>query len=168
MEEEQFERIFARFLGLADKKKSVSELDLEALVTEEFAGPKERRLSLESLQVTTGTHLVPTASVSLTYEGETYSEAAVGDGPIDAVFGAIDRVVKIKPTLIDFGLKAISGGKDAVGEATITVDHEERIFSGIGMSTDVIEASAKAYVSVLNKILVSNGNGAPKEPPTRD
>jgi len=153
LDEERFERIFQRFLEIADKKKSVSEFALEALASEEFASPEERPVSLENLQVTTGSNLVPTASVTLLFHGEKYNEAAVGDGPIDAVFEAIDRVVHVNPTLLDFSLKAVGGGKDAVGEVKITVEYHGEILSANGISTDIIDAGAKAYINVLNKIL---------------
>ena len=163
LDEERFERIFKRFLEIADRKKSVSEFTLEALATEEFASPDDRRLSLETIQVTTGSKLVPTASVAVLFNGERFDEAAVGDGPIDAVFGAIDRVVQLNPTLLDFSLKAVSGGKDAVGEVKITVEHEGDILSASGISTDIIEAGAKAYVNVLNKILAGSQGASNNE-----
>ena len=96
-----------------------------------------------------------TASVQLTSGEKMIEEASCGDGPVDAIFKAIEKAVGFEVGLKDYQLKAVTAGEDALGEATVWVEREDRIFSGRGLSTDVIEASAKAYLNAINKMLAA-------------
>jgi 2-isopropylmalate synthase len=113
------------------------------------------RFSLELVQVSCGTSGRPSAVVRLRdaqREAEVLEDAAVGDGPVDAVCKAIARLVDVESELVDFSVRAVTGGIDAMGEASVRVRSKERIFSGHGADTDIIVASAKAYCAALNKV----------------
>jgi 2-isopropylmalate synthase len=143
--------LFEKFKILADKKKYVFDEDLLTLV-EEADGVKEI-YRLDYLQTSSGTGIVPTATVKLVYNGQTIQESASGDGPVDAVYKAIDKITKLNVRLLDYKLSAVSGGKDAQGEVTVQLEIAEGMtVRGKGASTDIIEASAKAYVSALNRV----------------
>lgn len=150
--EEELEKIFTRFKELADRKKYIFDEDLLVLVEEGTAVPRQFFI-LEYLQITTGTGAVPTATVRIKKEGNTYQEAACGDGPVDACYKAIDKITGIKAQLLDYSLRAISAGKDALGEVTVKISYKKNILFGRGRSTDIIEASAKAYLDTINKIV---------------
>lgn len=146
------EKVHENFLRLADKKKEIFDEDLQAIIEEELKIiPKVLRL--DYLHVTTGNRTVPTATVRIEKRGKIIQEASCGDGPVDAAYKAIDRVIKIPISLIDYSLKAVTRGKDALGEVSVKVeDKRGRLFSGRGLSTDIIEASALAYINAVNKI----------------
>jgi len=149
--EKKLNEVFGKFKALADKKKYVFDEDILTLV-EEGEGASREIFKLEFLQISSGTGIVPTATVRLISRGKTVREAAVGDGPVDAVYKAIDKITKIPVKLLDYKLSAVSGGKDAQGEVTVQVESAGGLARGKGASTDIIEASAKAYVSALNRI----------------
>ncbi len=164
LSDEELERVFARFKELADLKE-VSEADLEAIVADELFRPAEI-YKLEQVQVVCGDKGIPTATVALRApDGEVLIDSNHGTGPVDAVYRAINRIVGEEPRLIAFSIKAITGGLDAIGEVSITVESPEvrgengrpRIFSGQGASTDIVVASAKAYLNALNKLLAAKG-----------
>jgi 2-isopropylmalate synthase len=143
---------FDQFKALSDKKKYVFDEDLLTLI-EEREGPKTERYKLEHLQTSSGTGVVPTATVRVSFRGEMIQEAACGDGPVDAVYKAIDKITKIPVKLLDYKLAAVSGGKDAQGEVTVQLETKQGTsVRGKGASTDIIEASAKAYIAALNRI----------------
>jgi 2-isopropylmalate synthase len=152
LSEQDLNKAFLRFKELADKKKEVSDLDLEAIVNDEIrAVPDLYRL--ENVQVVCGHHELPTATVKiLTPEGEEMVDAAVGTGPVDAVYKAINRLVQIPNRLIEFSVQSVTAGIDAIGEVTIRLQHNDRIFSGHSANTDIIVASAQAYMHALNKL----------------
>jgi len=162
---------FERFKRLADKKKVVADADIEAIIADEIYQPTET-WHLNHIQVSCGDHSIPTATVSLTGPGgEVYQDADVGSGPVDAVYKAINRIVGVPNTLTEFSVKAVTEGIDAVGEVTIRIQPDNgqdeqtfnpqtgkpffRTFSGHGASTDIIVASARAYLSALNKMLAA-------------
>jgi 2-isopropylmalate synthase len=168
---------FDRFKRLADQKKVVADADIEAIIADEIYQPVEI-WHLNHIQVSCGDHTRPTATVSLNGpDGVTYEDAALGTGPVDAVYEAINRVVGVPTTLVEFSVKAITEGIDAVGEVTIRIqphngEVEEtvnpqtgelhfRTFSGHGASTDIIVASARAYMSALNKMLAAREEQKP-------
>jgi 2-isopropylmalate synthase len=172
---EKLKEVFARFKDLADKKKSVSEVDLEALVSDELYQPVEA-WDLLSVQVHCGSGLTPTAVVKL-LDTETRTErlgAAVGSGPVDAVYQAINQIVQQPNTLAEFLVQAITEGMDANGDVTIRIEVPDsrgysetaqgrarrRLFSGRGVDTDIIVASAKAYMQALNKLIASSKDEA--------
>ncbi|MCE1252152.1 MAG: 2-isopropylmalate synthase [Anaerolineae bacterium] len=168
---EELDKLFARFKLLADKKKTITDADLEALVSDELYQPREI-FTLDGLQVACGTMGMPTATVRLRGpDGELHVKAAVGTGPVDAVYKAIDLVIDAPAILTEFSIHAITEGIDALGEVTVRIagsDGEHvlhamqevespRSYGGYGADTDIIVASAKAYLSALNKLLVASG-----------
>jgi 2-isopropylmalate synthase len=148
--------IFARFKDIGDKKKFVYDDDLGAIVEGQLTDVPET-WSLDYLSVSSGSQTVPTATVRLKKAGakpEVLQEAAIGDGPVDAALKAIDRLTRTRGRLMDYALRAVSQGKDALGEVTIKADFGTgNLVTGKGASTDVIEASAKAYLNSVNRHL---------------
>ena len=152
MSDEEIERVFQQFIELADKKKNVSDRDIEAIIENEIIDTPEV-FQLEYLHVTGGSSAVPTATVRVRKDGVVQEEAACcGGGPVDAVYKAIDRACNVAVKLAGYSLEAVTEGKDAIGEVTVRIEDENgAIYLGRGMSVDVIEASAKAYIHALNK-----------------
>lgn len=150
--EENLEKAFTRFKELADKKKDLSDRDLEIIVAEEVYVVPEV-YTIEKVEVTSGTHLKPSATVEMLYKGKKVVQTAIGAGPVDAVFKAIDALTKKKINLVDFTIQAITGGTDAQGEVTVRIKQDDQIFVGHGTSTDIIIASAKAYLAAINRLL---------------
>jgi|YNPBryBLVA2012_1023415.scaffolds.fasta_scaffold00009_7 2-isopropylmalate synthase len=157
------DRVFAQFKQLCDKKKHVFDEDLVALVGEELGGTKGM-FSLRYFHTSSGSGVIPTATVELEISEKgklrCVRRASFGDGPIDAAYRAIDEIVaqtlrlREAPRLTDYALKAVSSGKDAQGEVVVKLEHARCSFSGRGLSTDVVEASIKAYVAALNNFVV--------------
>ncbi|HEY31546.1 MAG TPA: 2-isopropylmalate synthase [Dehalococcoidia bacterium] len=159
LSEENFNRAFAAFKELADKKRNVTDKDIESIVAEEQRTVSEV-YHLDRLQVTCGDRGIPTASVKLVApDGEVRSDAAIGTGPVDAVCKAIDKIVAVPCTLTEFTVKSITEGIDAIGEVLIRVESEGITYTGRGADTDIIVASAKAYINALNRLL-SDTNAA--------
>jgi 2-isopropylmalate synthase len=163
------DKAFNRFKALADRKKVITDADLEALIADEFYQPREI-YKLGGLQVSCGTMGMPTATVQLAGpNGQIQVQAAVGTGPVDAVYKAINTIVKTPNTLLEFVIHAVTEGIDALGEVTVRIqsqdgkqtlnaqDERKRpcIYGGYGADTDIIVASAKAYLSALNKLIIS-------------
>jgi 2-isopropylmalate synthase len=163
--DEQLTAVFEDFKVLADKKKDIYDADLEALMEQHIQEASEV-WQLVSLHTSAGTGVIPTATLRLhRVEDGDFQDAATGDGPIDAIFRAMERITGIEVTLQDFQVRSISSGKDAQGEVTVEVRHGERVFRARGVSTDIIEASARAYLAALNKIAARPGKGAqPAQP----
>lgn len=159
--EENLEKAFKKFKELADKKKDISERDLEAIVAEEVYIVPES-ISLERIDVSSGTHEAPSATVTLNYKGKTYTLTEKGAGPVDAVYQAIDKITKIKVQLVDYSIQAITGGTDAQGEVTVRIKDNNKVFVGHGASTDIIIASAKAYLSAINRMIYSKSEDLSK------
>ncbi|NET65505.1 MAG: 2-isopropylmalate synthase [Moorea sp. SIO1G6] len=150
---------FVRFKEVADKKKEITDWDLEAIVNDEVYQAPEV-FHLELVQVSCGDNSSPTATITLrTPTGEELSDAAIGTGPVDAVYKAINRVVKVPNELIEFSVQSVTAGIDALGEVTIRLRHDERVYSGYAASTDIIVASAQAYVNALNRLYSAMQNG---------
>lgn len=144
---------FVRFKELADKKVEITEADLEAIVAEEIGSGVVHRYGLHELEVRGGTGIPPTARVIVT-EADTKSEAtATGDGMIDAAIAAIGQATGITGKLGNFQVSSVTGGSDALGAVAITVDFDGRKVTGRGVATDVVEASARAYVNAVNKLV---------------
>jgi 2-isopropylmalate synthase len=150
--DEQIEAAFTRFKSLADKKKEVFDEDIEALVDEQL----ERSSSLwelKGVQVTTGSNTIPTATVTLVdSNGQTMQDASVGDGPVDAIYSAIQRLTGVRVALTDYRIRAVTKGKDAQGEVQIELEHNGAKVRGRGISTDILEASALAYLAAINRM----------------
>lgn len=152
LSENDLNKAFLRFKEVADKKREITDWDLEAIVNDEIQQPPEL-FRLELVQVSCGDHSSPTATITLrTPDGEELSDAAIGTGPVDAVYKAINRVVNIPNELTEYSVKSVTAGIDAMGEVTIRLKHEGRTYSGYAANTDVIVASARAYVSALNRL----------------
>ncbi|MEQ9358592.1 2-isopropylmalate synthase [Coleofasciculus chthonoplastes] len=152
LSETELNKAFVRFKEVADKKKEVSDWDLEALVNDEIRQVPEL-FHLELVQVSCGDHARPTATVTLrTPEGEELIDAAIGTGPVDAVYKAINRVVNVPNELIEYSVQSVTAGIDALGEVTIRLRYNSRVFSGHAANTDIIVASAQAYVNALNRL----------------
>jgi 2-isopropylmalate synthase len=154
---DEVERAFARFKTLVDRKVRITDADLEAIVYEEVGGVWDE-YQLVSIQVAGGTHLSPTATVRLTRGDDTIDESAIGDGMIDAACGAIQRATGIDAELESFSVSSVTGGIDALGDVTIVLRSDEdggraTRATGRGVSTDVVEASARAYLAAVNRLL---------------
>ncbi len=155
LEDEDFTRVFRAFKELADKKKEVADRDIESLVAEE-----QRTVSqvyhLDRIQISCGDRGIPTASVVITdSEGQAQSDAALGSGPVDAAFKAVDKIVKMPNTLTEFSIKSITEGIDAIGEVLCRIESDGVTYTGRGADTDIIVASAKAYINALNRLLTA-------------
>jgi 2-isopropylmalate synthase len=156
----ELETIYQRFLDIADKKTEVFDEDIAALVNDEIR-TIEHVFDLQYLHVACGTGTLPTASVKVKIKGKTEPKiaAACGDGPIDAAYEAIRIATGLSPKLDNYSIKAITGGKEALGEATVKVIDEKGVrFTGRGISTDIIEASAKAYIDAINRMTAAKKN----------
>ncbi|MGB5963060.1 MAG: 2-isopropylmalate synthase [Coleofasciculaceae cyanobacterium] len=155
LSETELNKAFLRFKEVADKKKEISDWDLEAIANDEIQQAPEL-FRLELVQVSCGDRSRPTATVSLrTPTGEELMDAAIGTGPVDAVYKAINRVVNVPNELIEFSVQSVTKGIDAMGEVTIRLRHQERVYSGHAANTDIIVASAQAYLNALNRLYVS-------------
>jgi 2-isopropylmalate synthase len=152
LSDEQIDRAYERFLKVADKKKQIFNEDLEAIVEDELPSIPQA-FSLDYIQISSGTRFVPTATIGLKKGDEVIQEAAYGDGPVDAAYKAIDKITGIHVELADYSINAATKGKDAMGEVLVRIKDNGRTIIGRGASTDVIEASAKAYVNAINKML---------------
>lgn len=146
------DQIYAAFLALADKKGQVFDYDLEALIFMNKLKDDEEHFSLEYFNVQSGTTVVSTASVSLMVGQEKISDAATGNGPVDAVYQAINRITNIPVAIVKYQLAGKGLGENALGQVDIVVEHDGRRFHGIGLATDIVEASAKALINALNNI----------------
>ena len=165
LDQEQFEKIYERFLTVADKKKTVDTRDLEAIIADEVQVFFEETYHLEHVQVSCGDHSIPTATVRIRGpNGEVACDADHGAGPVDAVYRAINRVIGEPNELIEFSVQAVTEGIDAVGRVTIRIQAEEpvkengwerRVFSGRGSDIDIVVASAKAYMFALNRLIAA-------------
>lgn len=154
----EFAKAYARFLEVADRKKEVSDQDLESLVEGEVLAATEV-YQLDYLHVSSGNTTVPTATVRLTRDGAAFEEAACGDGPVDAAYRAIDRITGLTVNLTEYTIRAVTGGKDALGEVQVRVRDNGHRFAGRGSSTDIIEASVRAYLQAINKLLAARERG---------
>ncbi|MGL5417129.1 MAG: 2-isopropylmalate synthase [Clostridium sp.] len=141
---------FIKFKEVADKKKEISDKDIEAILNHGRINIKEK-YKLKSFNVSTGNNITSTATVMLEIDGEVKEEAACGDGPVNALYNAIERVLDKKRIVKDYSINAITSGADALGEVSIKLESENNKVIGRGVSTDVIEASILAYVNALNK-----------------
>jgi 2-isopropylmalate synthase len=145
------DKVFMKFTEIADKKKEVFNEDLIALIEEELNILPET-FTLEYFSVITGNNVIPTATVRLRSGKQVIQEAATGDGPVDAVYRAIEKITDTPVKLSSYSINAVTRGKDAMGGVTITVEKDNRIFRGYGVATDVIEASVYALINAINRI----------------
>ncbi len=160
LDDADFDRVFAAFKELADKKKEVTDRDIESLVAEDKrVVTVAESYRMDRLQVTCGDKGVPTAAVRLARaDGTVIADAALGTGPVDAVYEAINRLVKVPNKLTEFTVKSVTEGIDAIGEVLIRIESNGITYTGRGADTDIIVASAKAYLNALNKLLSSKAS----------
>ncbi len=151
LNDDEFADFYQRFIELADRKKEVYREDLEALLIDvSYADPI---YELEYLHTVGGTRTIPAAVVVLRRGEECLEAVSSGTGPIDAAYKAVDMLTALKIELGSFNIRAVTQGMDALGEVSITIRHEDKNIIGRGMSTDIIEASVKAYLDGINKLL---------------
>jgi len=152
LSDEQLEKVVARIKVVAEKKKEITERDLESIVMDETNLVTER-FHLDYMHVVAGTKMLPTATVRLICGEEEITEAGIGVGSVDSVYKTIAAVAKLPHSLVDYVVHSVTGGTDALGEVSVRIqDSDGHIFSGRGASTDIIDASAKAYVQALNRL----------------
>jgi 2-isopropylmalate synthase len=163
LEDAQIDKVFAEFKVLCDKKKEIYDADIEALVIHgQILGAGSHTWELLALSTTSGTGTLPAASIALQKnDGTRHQEAAAGDGPVDAVFKAIERITGITGRLRDYQVQSVTVGEDAQGEVVLEVEHPTGVYRGRAISTDIIEGSARAYLDVVNRIALKQPtNGA--------
>ena len=155
LDQEELNEVFEAFKNLADRKREVTDKDLESLMsTRRRTADVPTIYELAHVQVSTGDHDVPTATVKITSpEGDEIIDAATGTGPVDAVYRAINRVIGVDNRLTEFRVDAVTEGIDALGDVTIRIERNSDVFVGRGSDTDIIVASAKAYMNALNRAL---------------
>ncbi len=156
LSDEMFQKVFEKFTELADRKKEVYDEDLFSIVSEVLREPISG-YRLVHFHVHTGNNLIPTAAVVLEVGGEKREAAETGNGPVDAMFKAIDKAIGIQPKLEEYIIQAVGSGKNAQGEVKLTLSINGELFSGRGVSTDIVEASAIAYINAINKYLIAKG-----------
>lgn len=163
LSKEDLTKAFDRFKKLADKKKYVFDEDIEALLQDAGASvPQVWELAF--LKVVTESKKAPKAEVHLKYEGQLKKATSSGDGPVDACYKAIEKIVKSKATVAHYGIQSVTGGKDALGEVVVKLNIYSTEVMGRGTSTDIIEASVKAYLFALNKIYAEHLSGEKSAP----
>ena len=155
LDRDQLDAAFQAFKDLADRKREVTDADLEALMADQRRTKSEEAVfTMEHVQVSSGDHQIPTATVQLTNpEGEAVTDAAIGTGPVDAVYKAINRIIQVPNVLTEFRVDAVTEGIDAIGDVTIRIEKDGNKYVGRGSDTDIIVASAKAYMNALNRLL---------------
>ena len=163
LNEEEFQEAFDGFKDLADKRRNVTARDIEALLSSDVLHAKEY-FHLDQIQVSCGDKSIPTATVRIIdEEGRVLEDAALGDGPVDAVCKAINRLVNLPAELTEFRVQAITEGIDAQGEVSIRLESDGVSVTGYGADTDIIVASAKAYMNALNKHISAQSSAESQE-----
>ena len=160
LDDDQLQAAFERFKNLADRKKEIFDEDLEAIVDDMVSQAKQAWV-LESLQTSAGSGVIPTATVRMRNEidGHVVQDAATGDGPVDAAYSAIQRITGVNVRLTDYQLRAITGGRDAQGEVSIEIEVDGKTVRSRAHSTDIIDASAEAFVNAINRVIAGAGAG---------
>ncbi|MBN1300392.1 MAG: 2-isopropylmalate synthase [Melioribacteraceae bacterium] len=150
IDEKELNRVYERFTKLADKKKEVFDDDLRILMGDEVFTESTHYI-LDYMQVNSGTGSIPTATVRIKRNDKELSDSATGDGPVDALFNAIDRALGIESLIESYRVRSVTSGRQALGEVSVRIRSHAHSFTGRGVSTDIIEASAKAYLSAINQ-----------------
>jgi 2-isopropylmalate synthase len=148
--DEDVKKAYERFLEIADRKKEVFDDDLYVIVSDQL-GHEADTYILDYFNIQSGNLSVPTATIRIRAADQRMEEAATGDGPVDAIFNAIDRAIGLSATLLEYVVQAVTPGRQAMGEVSVALQIDSRKFVGRGASTDILEASAKAYVNAINR-----------------
>jgi 2-isopropylmalate synthase len=151
LKKEQLDKAFERFKVLADKKKEIFDEDLETIIDEEVSRIPEK-LHLLHFHISSGDQVKPSADIAAKYNGKIVKASSTGDGPVDACYKAVDKITGATGKLLDYQIRSITSGKDAIGEVSVKISSKGVVVSGRGASTDIIEASIKAYVNAINKL----------------
>jgi len=152
LNKDELDFAYKRFLEIADKKKEIFDEDISALINDEIRVVAQT-YELEYLHVASGTGTLPTASVRIKTKDGYSQAAAIGDGPVDAAYKAIREAIGHEPKLQSYSIRAVTSGQEALGEATVVIGTDDKKFVGRGLSTDIIEASAKAYIDAINRMV---------------
>jgi 2-isopropylmalate synthase len=164
LDDEQVRKLFDEFKVLADKKKEIYDADLAALIEEQMHD-QPAVWTLVSLHTSAGTGTLPTAAACMQHvDGRKVQDAACGDGPLDAVFRTLSRITGVELRLRDFSVRSVTVGEDAQGEALVEAEHKGQVYRGRAVSTDIIEASARAFLNVINRIAAKGSVIAPPKP----
>jgi len=148
--EDELQQVYEAFSILADKKKEVYDDDLRSLMGDNFQ-KEEELYKLSYISVNSGTNSIPTATVSIKNGEKGYSDSSTGDGAVDALFNAINRAIGIETQVESYQVRSVTSGREAMGEVVVRIRYNDKSFSGRGVSTDTIEASAKAYLHAINQ-----------------
>ena len=160
LENEQLDEVFRQFKELADKKKEIYDGDIAALIEQQIHTGSER-WSLVSYHLVTGSDETPEVTLNLAHGSEQFSTTmSVGDGPIDAIFLAVEAMTGYTVVCKDFNVHSVTVGKDAQGEVMVQVEYQGRLYRGRGISTDSVEASVKAFLNAINRIAASVTEGS--------
>ena len=150
LSETELQKAYESFTKLADKKKEIFDDDLRILMGDEIVS-KSEFYELVYVNINSGTNSIPTATVSVKNSDAEYSDSATGDGAVDALFNAINRALNLQPNLESYQVRSVTSGREALGEVFVRVRYDDTSFTGRGVSTDIIEASGKAYISAINQ-----------------
>jgi 2-isopropylmalate synthase len=151
LSKQKLDHLYEEFLDVADKKKEVNDEDLKVLVGKEKRGP--RSIELSKLQVTCGSCAIPTATVTLQIKGECLTETSIGNGPIDAAFTAVKKIVNKKVRLEEFLIQAITRGSDDLGKVHVQIEHKGGNYYGFSANTDIVTASVEAFIDALAQVI---------------
>ncbi|GBE27837.1 2-isopropylmalate synthase [bacterium BMS3Bbin03] len=152
LDADALDKAYRLFTTMADKKKEIYNEDLIAIVNNEIFGVPQY-YKLNNLQVHVGIFMIPTATVELVKGNEKLVDSSTGDGPVDAVYRAIERVTKFSGKLVDYSIRSVTSGKDAIGEVFVKIEFEDGVYNGRAASTDIVLGSANAYLDALNRAL---------------
>jgi len=155
---EEIDKAFERFKSVADKKKQVYDEDLMAIVEDEVK-VFQNTWTLKSVKAMSGTEIKPEVTIELKSKGKNFLKVSSGDGPVDACYKSIDAITKVKGELLDYSIQSVTHGQDALGEVTLKVKVKGKVVISHGASTDIVEASAKAYINAINKVLAQESKG---------
>ena len=159
--EEELTKIYNKFIELADKKKEVFDDDLRILMGDSITR-QQGYYELDYLQIFSGTQSIPTATVRISHKDDLIEESCTGDGPVDALFNAIERALNLNLTIESYQVRSVTSGREALGEAIVRIRAGEKSYTGRGVSTDVIEASGQAYISAINQKVKSEKEYSPE------
>lgn len=154
LNDEEMNVFFENFKNLADKKRSISDAELIALIGHTESPYLAQEYKLDRFTVNSGNQMTSTAVVRLSYNNQLFERVALGHGPVDAAFNAVNKIIKGPDRILDdYSIQSVTDGNDALGEATVRIKYNDTIYTGTGLSTDIIEASIKAYINGINKTL---------------